>query len=137
MSDDRDDLGPDEVRVGDWRMRRTLPEELGEPAIDLEPLPEVAIDRATVVALHPDASWVSIGDEVVVYVPVTRTSHVLDHVARMCWQSIDGSSDLGSIFDRIAERFGVPTATVADDFLPLVAQWRENRMIELADGMRR
>ncbi|MDC0349951.1 PqqD family protein [bacterium] len=93
-----------------------------------DPLPEVPL--AAVFCQAPRAAWTSIGTEIVVYVREAKTSFVLDGIAGLLWQSIDGESQIDEIVRDISDVFDVPFERVRDDFLPVAAQWMHDGLIE-------
>lgn len=92
--------------------------------------PLAAVDAARAFAVRPDVAWVAVGDEVVVYRVIPPTSFVLNAVAGLLWRCLDGASPLTDILADIADAFGVDTAAVEHDCLPVVGMWLEQRLVE-------
>ena len=92
----------------------------GQVWVPAEP-PAVGVD--TVVGRAPDAVWVRIADETVVYRAADATSHVLNREAGLMWECLDGRAALGEILDDFADVFELPPDQAAADFLPVVATW--------------
>jgi len=72
---------------------------------------------------HGDVSWVDVDGAVVVHRHRTGGAFLLDPMASVLWQCLDGESSLTDVFADIAEVVGVDTATVAGDCLPVVQSW--------------
>ncbi len=89
---------------------------------------EVAPDAAVV--RHPSVAWVQVGPEIVIHDATTTTSHVLDHMAGLLWQCLDGTT-LAELFADIADGFGVDSERVSDDFLPVVEDWVNNGIAQV------
>jgi len=105
-------------------------EQLDEPAVDT-----VAINVSPTALLQhcPEVVWVSLHDEVVVYVTATATSHVLNKQAGLLWQCFDGESRLDEILADISDVFETPYDVVLTDSVPVVAQWISDEMLEEVD----
>jgi len=70
-----------------------------------------------------DVRWALAGAEVVVHAPALGSTHVLDAVASLVWQCLDGESALREVFCDLGDAFGVAPAQVAADCLPVVESW--------------
>ena len=81
----------------------------------------------------PDAFWVPIGSELVVHSVSRATSHVLDAMAGLLWQCIDGESRIEAILDDISDVYDVELDRVVDDFLPIVASWLNDGILEVVN----
>jgi hypothetical protein len=86
------------------------------PEAHVTPNPDTVVARAAV-------AWAVAGTEVVVRVPATGATHVLDPTAALLWQCLDGDSPLQQIFADLAAAFGVAPDVVAADCRPAVASW--------------
>lgn len=96
------------------------------------PLPEVTL--AAVLRRAPDVLSTEIADELVLYRPSDAVSYVFNRVAGLVWQCFDGESPLGDILADVAEVFGVESQQVADDFLPVVAGWLGDEIVQEVNG---
>lgn len=92
-----------------------------------QPLPPVGPHDAFAVA--DSVGWVSVEPEVVVYSAAQTTAHVLDGVAALLWQCLDGTSTLHEIFSDIADAFGQRLDDIADDLATVVAEWSRDGLI--------
>ncbi len=126
--DDVDDVGdlfagrPDTVHI----------EGVGEvPVVYTEneeaPLPPVG--PADVFVISPEATWVVLGDEVVVHHVASSTSHVLDRVAALLWQCLDAESTLHDVLSDLADAFGVPLDGIVRDLATVVATWKRDGLV--------
>lgn len=104
-------LGPE---LGDLPVHVT-PEEAPPPLPDMPR--DARLARAT------DAAWVRVGQEIVVHAAETETSCILDPVAALVWECLDGEAALGEILDDVADVYGVARERVADDFRSVVGTW--------------
>ncbi len=91
-------------------------------------LPEVAL--ADVHRHTAGVVWQEVGGEVVVYHIGSDTSYVLNPTSALAWQCFDGESTLGEILADIADVFDVELATVEADFVPIVAGWMLDDLVE-------
>jgi hypothetical protein len=94
---------------------------------DDEPLPPVG--PADVFAVSPSVGWAVLDTEVVVYHAGSSTSHVLDQVAALLWQCIDGASTLREIFSDIADAFGQNLDDIVGDLATVVAEWKRDGLV--------
>ena len=112
----------------------TLPEGVTELPVFYEglavpkDLPDVAL---TDVFRHSErVVWHGVQAEVVLYVLDTDVSYVLNPMAALAWQCLDGVSAVGDILADIADVYSVPVAQVEHDFIPNVAEWLHDLLIE-------
>ena len=96
--------------------------------------PAPPAEPAALVHRSPEAVWSKIGDQLVVYLPATTTSYVLNSVAGLVWQCLDGDSPLDEVLADVADVFGVDSELVLDDFLPVVGQWIADEIAETVPG---
>lgn len=61
--------------------------------------------------------------EVVVHHYGQATAYLLDPMAAVLWQCLDGETALAEVFADIADVVAVPLDTVARDCLPVVQSW--------------
>lgn len=88
----------------------------------------------TAVVARADVAWAVAGNEAVVRVPATGSTHALDPSAALLWQCLDGTSPLRLVFADLAEAFGADPTLVAADCLPVLASWIDAGIaIEVAD----
>ncbi len=78
-------------------------------------------------------AWLDVHGEVVVYLFDTDTSYVLNPMSAVAWQCLDGESTLAEIFADIADVYGVELAIVEADFVPIVAGWMFDDLVELVE----
>ena len=95
---------------------------------DEVPLPPVG--PADVLVISPGATWVALGDEVVIHHAASSTSHVLDRVAALLWQCLDSTSTLHEVFSDLADAFGVPLDGIVGDLATVVATWKRDGLVE-------
>ncbi len=77
------------------------------------------------VVAQGDVAWVAIDREAVVHHPAGSTAYVLDPMAAVLWQCLDGESTLAEVLADIAEVVGAPLADVTAGCLPVVTSWVE------------
>lgn len=125
--------GPDHLAVvsgadhpGAFRIGRAI--DAAELSDADEDLPEVAV--AICARRNPEAASVTIGDEVVVYLPAIATGFVLDAMAGLLWHFIDGHARLDEILADIGDVFGIKIDRVTDDYLPVASRWLRDGLIE-------
>lgn len=87
------------------------------------------VGPAEVYSISPAVGWVTLGTEVVVYDPDSATAHVLDNVAALLWQCLDGISTLAEIFADIADAFGQELSAIESDLATVVAEWKRAGLI--------
>lgn len=91
------------------------------------PLPPVG--PADIFVISPEATWVVLGDEVVVHHAASATSHVLDRVAALLWQCLDAESTLHDVLSDLADAFGVPLDGIVSDLATVVATWKRDGLV--------
>ncbi len=84
------------------------------------------------VVIPDGVAWAQIGDELVVHRPGGPRAHVLDRIASVIWQCLDGESVLADVFTDIAEVVELPVAVVTADCLPVVESWIEFEIARVA-----
>jgi hypothetical protein len=113
-------------------------EGVGEVPVVYEspPEPEVLppVDPAAAYRVSDGVQWVHLNEEIVLWNPDTSVSHVLDPMAALLWQCIDGRSTLTEIMTDVAEAFGRAVDEVRDDFEPAVAVWLRDGFLADADA---
>ena len=72
---------------------------------------------------HGDVAWVQVDGAVVVHRFASNDAFLLDPMASVLWQCLDGESSLADVFADIADVAGVAPDTVAHDCLPVVRSW--------------
>jgi hypothetical protein len=87
------------------------------------PTESTVVGPETVLRRVPDVAWTPIADEIVVHRVLTTTSWVLNPMAGLVWQCLDGESSVEEILGDVAEVFAVNEAHVRDDFLPILEVW--------------
>jgi hypothetical protein len=92
------------------------------------------VDPSVVLRPAEGVVWVGIADELVVYRAVRPDSFVLNTVAGLLWQCLDGSSPLADIFDDLADAFGTERSNVETDCVPVVRTWLAHRLVEEVSG---
>ena len=102
--------------------------------VDNEEVPLPPVAPTDVYAHSAEIAWGDVGDELVVYHPGRATSHVLDNVAALLWQCIDGVSALQDIFSDIADAFAQPLDAIVSDLATVVAEWKRDALIATAIG---
>ncbi|MDO8392263.1 MAG: PqqD family protein [Actinomycetota bacterium] len=75
------------------------------------------------VVRHGDVAWVQVDREVVVHHHRHGKAYLLEPMAALLWQCLDGESPLAEVFADIADVVAVPVDTVANDCLPVVQSW--------------
>lgn len=100
--------------------------------IDSEETPLPPVGPSEVYALSGTIGWVALDQEVVVYRAASETAHVLDAVAALLWQCLDGVSTLHDIFADIAEAFGQQLDGIESDLATVVAEWKRDGLVVLA-----
>ena len=102
-------------------------EGVGEVPVVYEsaPAPEVLppVDPAVVYRSASGVESVHVGQEIVLWNPVSLVSQVLDPMAGLLWQCVDGTSSLTEIMADVGDAFGRSVDEVQTDFEPAVAVW--------------
>ena len=90
-------------------------------------------DGLTDSVVIPDGvAWAQVGDELVVHRPGALRAHVLDPIASVIWQCLDGESVLADVMADIADVVELPIAVVTADCLPVVESWIEFGIARIA-----
>ena len=63
----------------------------------------------------PDIEWVEVEGEVVIWHAANQSLHLLDPVASLIFQLLDGTAGLDETVDDLAEHFGLPPEEIAAD----------------------
>ena len=79
-------------------------------------------------------AWVAIGDEIVVYRVAPPDSYVLNPIAGLLWQCLDGTSPLTDILDDLSAAFEADRAEVERDCVPVVTTWLAHHLVKEVDG---
>ena len=95
-----------------------------------EERPDPRLAGQVVLRHEPHVVWVAVGDELVVHRVDPPTSFVLNALAGLVWQCLDGGSPLGEILDDIADAFGQDRIQVRADCAPVVALWLGQQLVE-------
>lgn len=96
------------------------------------PLPPVDLESRF--RLAPGIEWAAVGEGFVLWNPGNSTSHVLDPMAGLLWQCMDGVGTVREIFSDVSDAFSVPVAQVLADFEPAVAAWVRDGFVVDGDG---
>ena len=86
------------------------------------------------VVTHGEVAWVAIDREAVVHHPAGSTAYVLDPMAAVLWQCLDGESTLADVLADIAEVVGVSLADGTEGCLPVVTSWVEAGIAMIVPG---
>ena len=81
-----------------------------------------AISETFVPDVDPDVAWIEVDGEVVLYHEGSKTLHVLNPTATMIWRCLDGSGDLTSIANDLAEIFEADPEAVSADVVSAVRE---------------
>lgn len=73
------------------------------------------IDAETVVSRRDDLAQVELDGEVVIYDDQTGAMHLLDPIAAIVWNCLDGQVALRQLGDELSEAFGTDVTTVTRD----------------------
>ena len=81
----------------------------------------------------PDGvAWAQVGDELVVHRPGAPRAQVLDRIAAVIWQCLDGETVLADMLVDIADVVELPVAVVTADCLPVVESWIDHGIARIA-----
>lgn len=88
------------------------------------------VEPSAVLTPKAGVGWVVVGDEVVVHRVEPSTSFVLNPMAGILWRCLDGESPLDEILGDIADEYGIERQQIAEDFMPVVQTWLDQKLIE-------
>lgn len=76
----------------------------------------------------------AVGDELVLWNPFDRTSHVLNRTARQVWEALDGERTVDELASALAAAFGASLRTVRRDVRRLVGALAEAELVDGPEG---
>jgi hypothetical protein len=71
-----------------------------------------------------------VGDDLVLWNPADRTSHVLNPTAGEVWRRLDGTRSVSDVVDELATRFSVEPSTVEHDTVGLIRELAESNLVD-------
>jgi coenzyme PQQ synthesis protein D (PqqD) len=92
----------------------------------------VALGASTVLARRPSPTveWVEVDGEIVAWNADGESLHLLDPIASLVFQLMDGEATLAVTIDDLAEAFGRPPEQIEPDVLRCAASLEEMGLLE-------
>lgn len=94
--------------------------------------PTTAVDVTSVFRrrLPPHVEWVQVNDDAVAWNSEKESLHLLDPIATLVFQLMDGTASVQATVDDLAEAFARPGLDIERDVLACVANLEEIGMLE-------